>query len=260
MGLKEVLNKMKLVELSPDEIAAAPSPAAPSPAPGRPMAPPQPQQRGPVDIRELLGEIPAPPAIDERKLAAAAAGPAGGDGEGDDVPDFPAIYRAAGVTDPPHGYSAYKVLEIFSSPGFASLDQRAKAAALTGFLNMTPAGPVPITDVVQDAVRRDQALDKFEEFLRGKTASRSQEIEKENARLQAEIDEITRRNREKMEANRAAIEAEQARLTRWLVVKRAEERKLFDAVNPFVENNPISTADSPRPAAPPAAPQVPKAE
>jgi hypothetical protein len=216
-----------------------------------------------MDIRELLGEIPAPPAIDERKLAAASAGPAGadggaGDGEGDDVPDFPAIYRAAGVTDPPHGYSAYKVLEIFSSPGFASLDLRAKAAALTGFLNMNPSGPVPITDVVQDAVRRDQALDKFEEFLRGKAASRSQEIEKENARLQAEIDEITRRNREKMEANRAAIEAEQARLTRWLVTKRAEERKLFDAVNPFVENNPISTADSPARPAPPAAPETPK--
>ena len=31
---------------------------------------------------------------------------------------------------------------------------RAKAAALTGFLNMNPSGPVPITDVVQDAVRR----------------------------------------------------------------------------------------------------------
>lgn len=258
MGLKEVLNKMKLVELSPDEIAAAP--ASLSAAPGRPLAPTPPppsMPKPPVDIRELLGEIPAPPAIDERKLATASAGPAGGDGEGDDVPDFPAIYRAAGVTDPPHGYSAYKVLEIFSSPGFASLDLRAKAAALTGFLNMNPSGPVPITDVVQDAVRRDQALDKFEEFLRGKTASRSQEIEKENARLQAEIDEITRRNREKMEANRAAIEGEQARLTRWLVVKRAEERKLFDAVNPFVENNPISTADSPRPARP-AAPEAPQ--
>lgn len=259
MGLKEVLNKMKLVELSPDEIAAAPSPAAPSPMPGRPSTPPPSSPGSPVDIRELLGEIPPPPAIDERKLAAAA-GPAGDGEEGDDVPDFPAIYRAAGVTDPPHGYSAYKVLEIFGSPGFASLDLRAKAAALTGFLNMNPSGPVPITDVVQDAVRRDQALDRFEEFLRGKAASRSQEIEKENARLQAEIDEVTRRNREKMEANRAAIEAEQARLTRWLTVKRAEERKLFDAVNPFVENNPISTADAPRPAAPPAAPQVPKAE
>jgi hypothetical protein len=248
MGLKEVLSKMKIVELDPAEMAspAAAVPPVPHMPPGKPAGPPS----QPRDLRELLGEIPEAPAIDERKLAAAAAPAEGGD---DEVPDFPAIYKAAGVVDPPHGYSAYKVLEIFASPGFASLDLRAKAAALTGFLNMTPSGPVPITDVVQDAVRRDQALDKFEEFLRSKQGARAEQIDKENAQLQAEIDEVTRRNREKMEANRIAIETEQARLSRWLVLKRAEERKLYDAVTPFVEKNPISTADTPRPPAAPAA-------
>jgi len=247
MGLKEVLSKMRIVEIDPEEAAAA-APAAVAPSmPGPKDLPPPPSM--PKDIRDLLGTIPEPPAIDERKLP-----PASTDEGGGDIPDFPAVYKAAGVVDPPHGYSAYKVLEIFASPGFAALDTRAKAAALTGFLNMSPAGPVPITDVVQDAVRRDQALDKFEDFLRNKLGARSEQIDKENAQLQAEIDEVTRRNREKMEANRAALEAEQARFTRWLTTKRAEERKLFDAVNPFVEQNPISTADTPRPAAP-AAPE-----
>ena len=241
MGLKEVLSKMKIVELDPGEVAAAVPPAAVPSMPGPKDLPPPPSM--PKDIRDLLGTIPEPPAIDERKLPPESAD------EGGDIPDFPAIYKAAGVVDPPHGYSAYKVLAIF-----ASLDTRAKAAAFTGFLNMSPSGPVPITDVVQDAVRRDQALDKFEEFLRSKLGGRSEQIDKENAQLQAEIDEVTRRNREKMEANRATLEAEQARFTRWLSTKRAEERKLFDAVNPFVEQNPISTADTPRPAAP-AAPE-----
>src|SRR5947199_9722628 len=242
MGLKEVLSKMKIVELDPGEVAAAVPPAAVPSMPGPKDLPPPPSM--PKDIRDLLGTIPEPPAIDERKLPPESAD------EGGDIPDFPAIYKAAGVVDPPHGYSAYKVLAIFASPGFTALDTRAKAAALTGFLNMNPSGPVPITDVVQDAVRRDQALDKFEEFLRSKLGGRSEQIDKENAQLQAEIGEVTRRNREKMEANRAALEAEQARFTRWLSTKRAEERKLFHAVNPFVEQNPISTADTPRPAAP----------
>jgi hypothetical protein len=248
MGLKEVLSKMKIVEIDPDEAAAAVPPAAAPSRPGPKDLPPPPSM--PKDIRDLLGTIPEPPAIDERKLPPASTEEGGGD-----IPDFPAIYKAAGVVDPPHGYSAYKVLEIFASPGFSALDTRAKAAALTGFLNMNPSGPVPITDVVQDAVRRDQALDKFEDFLRNKLGARSEQIDKENAQLQAEIDEVTRRNREKMEANRATLEAEQARFTRWLSTKRAEERKLFDAVNPFVEQNPISTADTPRPAAP-AAPET----
>ncbi len=243
MGLKEVLSKMKLVEMTPDESAAV---APPVPA-GKPVGPP-------ADIRDLLGTLPETPAIDESKLPA----PQEDEGGDADVPDFASIYRAAGVTDPAHGYTAYKVLEIFASPGFAALDARAKAAALTGFLNMNPSGPVPVTDIVQDAVRRDQALDKFEEFLRNKLASRSDQIDKDNAQLQAEIDEVTRRNREKMEANRLALEGEQAKLSRWLVVKRAEERKLYDAVNPFVEANPISTAESPRPAAPAAPEAQPK--
>jgi hypothetical protein len=249
MGLKEVLSKMKIVEMDPVPSAA---PAAP---PARAGAHPG-SASTPTDISDLLGSMAPPPAIDERKLAAAAADAAGGAEGGDEIPDFPAVYKAAGVIDPPHGYSAYKVLEIFASPGFAALDARAKAAALTGFLAMNPSGPVPVGDIVQDAVRRDQALDKFEEFLRNKAAAHSEQIDKDNAQLQAEIDELTRRNREKMEANRIALETEQARLTRWLTLKRAEERKLFDAVNPFVEKNPISTADTPRPAAP-AAPERP---
>ncbi|HEX4963185.1 MAG TPA: hypothetical protein VF173_20305 [Thermoanaerobaculia bacterium] len=232
---------MKLVEISPEESAAAMTePAAKLPAPPGP----------PADIRDLLGTLPTAPVIDETKLPP----PPADDEGGGDVPDFAAIYKAAGVTDPSHGYTAYKVLEIFASPGFAALDARAKAAALTGFLNMNPSGPVPVTDIVQDAVRRDQALDKFEEFLRTKLNSRSAQLDKDNAQLQAEIDEVSRRNREKMEANRVALETEQTKLTRWLVTKRAEERKLYDAVNPFVEANPISTAESPRPVAPVAPP------
>ncbi|HKV08056.1 MAG TPA: hypothetical protein VJ725_07970 [Thermoanaerobaculia bacterium] len=250
MGLKEVLSKMKLVEIEPSDMPAEiPLSREPLGVPPLPGAPPGP----PTDIRELLGTLPEPPAIDEKKLEAET----GGAVEGDEIPDFAAIFKAAGVSDPAHGYTAYKVLEIFASPGFTSLDTRAKAAALTGFLNMNPTGPVPITDVVQDAVKRDQALDKFEEFLKAKLAARAEQIEKDNAALQAEIDEVNRRNREKMDTNRIALETEQARLARWQVIKRAEERKLFDAVNPFVEANPISTADAPRPAAP-AAPAPPR--
>lgn len=250
MGLREVLSKMKIVEIEPDQMAPATSapPARTSGMGG--MG--QPSRLGePTDIRELLGTLAPPPEIDEKILdaesakAAKAAGSEGAEQDGGaDVPDFPAIYKSAGIQDPAHGYTAHKVLEILSSGGLSSLDSKAKAAALTGFLKMNPTGPVPIGDIVQDAVRRDQALDRFEDFLRTKLKSRSEEIEKENARLQAEIDELVRRNREKMDANRRTLEAEEARLARWQLTKKAEERKLFDAVSPFVEANPITTGES----------------
>ena len=260
MGLKEVLSKMKLVEI--DEPAVPPPPLPRGGAPSSPARPRPPAGKA-VDIEDLLRSVPATPEIDEKTLKAESGG-------GDDVPDFPAIYKAAGIAEPGHGYTAYKVLEIFASPGFAGLDLRAKAAALTGFLNMNPAGAVPVTEIVADAVRRDQALDKFEEFMRNKLAQRSAQAEKENSTLQAEIDELIKKNREKMEANRLALETEQAKLARWQITKRAEERKLFDAVNPFVESNPItagsagsagSTGSSapPKPAPAPASPPEPEA-
>jgi hypothetical protein len=248
MGLKEVLSKMKIVEIGPEEMTLGSSSPSGRP-PGGSTPPPLGQ---PTDIRELLGTLQPPPEIDDKAFEAAskpaggAPGAEGGAGEiaGMDIPDFAMIYKAAGIQDPAHGYTAHKVLEILSSSDFANLDSRAKAAALTGFLRMNPTGPVPITDIVQDAVRRDQALDRFEDFLRTKLKARSEEKEKENARLQAEIDELVRRNREAMEANRRALEDEEARLAKWQLTKKAEERRLFEAVSPFVETNPITTGEA----------------
>jgi len=250
MGLKEVLSKMKIVEISPEETAFGSSP--------RPGSSPPPAPLGqPTDIRELLGTLQPPPEIDDKAFEAATkpaegarkaepGGDAGDMGEiaGMDIPDFAMIYKAAGIQDPAHGYTAHKVLEILSSSDFANLDSRAKAAALAGFLRMNPTGPVPITDIVQDAVRRDQALDRFEDFLRTKLKARSEEKEKENARLQVELDELMRKNREAMEANRRALEEEEARLAKWQLTKKAEERRLFEAVSPFVETNPITTGEA----------------
>ncbi len=255
MGLKEVLSRMKIVEIEPDSTVADPlsAPAGASAprfsfdaaaSPASPMSPTSPKGAKavspgpPADIRDLLGSMPPPKEIDEKALPAEPADGGGG------IPDFAAIFKSAGISDPPHGYSAYKVLEILSSPEFANLDSKAKAAALSGFLKMNPSGPVPITDVVQDAVRRDQALDKFEDFLRTKMKARTEQIEKENRDLQAEIDALAMRNREKMEANRKTLAEEEGRFARWQVIKRIEERKLFDAVAPFVETNPITTGSS----------------
>lgn len=241
MGLRDVLSKMRLVEIEPRPgSGAAVSPAA------------APEPKG---VQEILESIPETPRIDEKALAMAGdrdggQGEGGGEG-GIGIPDFEAIYRSAGISDPPHGFSAYKVLEILSSPELAPLEGKAKAAALAGFLKMNPRGPVPLAEVIQDAVRRDQALDKFEQILRAKLAGRAEQVERENARLQAEIDDLARRNRELMEANRRTTEAEQEQLSLWLTRKRIEERRLFDAVGPFVEANPISTEGGTTSPAPP---------
>lgn len=231
MGLKGILEKMKLVESDEPapEAAVAAIRAVPSSTaarkPGGPPAPPPP-------MKDIIQRVP-PARIDEQSLPGT-----------EEVPDFPAIYKASGIKDPAHGFTAYKVLEILSSPDFASLDTKAKAGALSGFLRMNPSGPVPIEDVIQDALARDNALDGFEAFLRQKLEARNADREKENASLQAAIDELARKNKEKMQANLEAMAKEQERFATWQARKRIEENKLFEAVGPFVEKNPVSVGNS----------------
>jgi hypothetical protein len=231
MGLKGILEKMKLVEsdepapeASVAAIRAVPS-SSPTRKPAGPSAPPPP-------MKDIIQRVP-PARIDEQSLPGS-----------EEVPDFPAIYKASGIKDPAHGFTAYKVLEILSSPDFATLDTKAKAGALSGFLRMNPSGPVPIEDVIQDALARDNALDGFEAFLRQKLEARNADREKENASLQAAIDELARKNKEKMQTNLEAMAKERERFASWQARKRIEEQKLFEAVGPFVEKNPVSVGNS----------------
>lgn len=239
MGLKEVLSKLRLVEVSEP---ASVAPVGRSSAPNRPSSP---------DLDELLRTLPPPKPIDESLLArgqragarSASASPASSTSSDTELelPDFPAVYRAAGIGEPPHGFTAFKVLEMLQSPGLADLPPQAKASALAGFLKMNPGGPVAIGEIIQDAVRRDQALDRFEQFLHSKLAERRAAAERANAALQGEIDALTERHRASMAANERAVSELTARLSEWSVGKRAEERKLQSAVAPFVDGNPIST-------------------
>lgn len=237
MALKDVLVKLKLVE-----------PETPGPA-----APEQQITRSRQSIEEILRDV-EPVAAERfeglsRESVAHGQDRTGGAGatpmRGEEVPGFPEIYRAAGVEEPAHGFTAFKVLEILSSPDFAGLPPKAKAAALGGFLKMNPAGPVAISSVIQDAVRRDQALDKFEEFLRSRLSSAAEAVERENAKLQAEVDDLVRRHREAIEENRRRLDGERSRLDAWLERKRAEEARLHAAVEPFVEENPVSRTGTP---------------
>lgn len=255
MGLKEVLSKLKLVEVTEPAEEDAGGSAVPAGA-GRPAASGQADSE---ELAELLRSLPPPKPIDEAALAkrrrvaaersGPAASPAGPEDDELELPDFPAVYLAAGIGEPPHGFTAFKILEMLQSPGLAELPPQAKASALAGFLKMNPGGPVAIGEVIQDAVRRDQAFDRFEQFLQAKVAERVAAAERANAQLQAEIDSLTERHRATMAANLRAVSGLSARLSEWSAGKRAEERRLQSAVAPFVDGNPISTesADGAKP-------------
>jgi len=162
-----------------------------------------------------------------------------------DPQDFPfeRVYESAGISEPQHGFSVYKLIEMLEAEELSSLDQATRATVITGMLRHLPSGKVSMKDIIQDAALRDRALDAFEKFLNDRAAAAEQELAAHNQQLQNEIDEVTTRNQELIAANLACIGEEQERLAQWQERKRREESRLYDAISPFVEANPI-TIDS----------------
>jgi len=161
------------------------------------------------------------------------------------------VYASAGIQPPAHGFTVYRLIEMLEAEEFRGMDAATRARVIAGMLRRLPTGAVEVGDIVRDAAARDRALDAFERFLADRVTRQLQDADEKNRVLQAQIEELTKANTALMEENRAAVEAERARLERWLVRKRAEEDRLFDAVQPFVEHNPISRKEPGAPAGKP---------
>ena len=224
-----LLEKIGLVHGQPGETHPEPAPELPEPGitdpaarlahPG--VAPDAPSPPGPKPVK-----------LDPALEAAAA------DGSG----DYPVeqIYASAGLTSPGHGFTVDTLVEMMEAEELKGLDSPTRAKVITGMLRRLPSGPVSLDEIVADAARRDQALDAFERFLADRVAKADAEVAEANRALQAEIDEVVRRNSELMQANQGRVESEKARLERWRERKRAEEERLYNAVQPFVEANPVT--------------------
>lgn len=150
------------------------------------------------------------------------------------------IYAKAGVAAPPHGFTVYKLIELIGAEEFKGMDSATLAKVISGTLKRLPGGVVPVEDIVKDAAARDAALDSFERFLTSKLARHEEEIAKENIALQAEIDRVYQENNAKMGQNKTMIQEEKMALEAWRRKKEEEESRLYEALRPFVTENPIT--------------------
>jgi hypothetical protein len=239
--LMRLLEKMGLVygqgqpeSNAPVEGDTEPGGAAPvaGSAPGDGVAPAAP----PAAVARL-----APPRLDPALEAAAAEAASASAG----AAEYPLeqIYSSAGIKGPEHGFTIDKLVEMMAADELKDLDDATRAKVITGMLRRLPGGPVSLGEIVRDAVQRDQALDAFERFLLDRVAKSERELGDANRALQAEIDQFVRDKTAMIQANQARVEAEKAKLERWRVRKLAEEERLFNAVQPFVDANPVTRGD-----------------
>jgi hypothetical protein len=201
---------------------------------------PEPAPEAPVNAADAVASIAAAVAA-EPKFTTPVNNPAA----------FQEIYAAAEIAPPPHGFSIMKVAEMLRSEHIRNLPRDVKRSSVLVALEAAGAS---LQDVVEDAVKRDRALDTFERVQLASVEELENRKRQEDQQIQAEMDRIVTEHRARMEANQREVAREKERFFAWRLKKQEEEQKIADAVSYFVTENPITTGS---PAAAPAPAQEP---
>ena len=149
---------------------------------------------------------------------------------------------------PAHGYTIVKIADMLQSERIRALPAEVKKSSV--LLALDAAG-VKIEDVIEDAVKRDRALDGFERVQQKSLDDLEARKEQENNQIQAELDRLIAEHKARVQANKDEVAKEKERFYSWRLQKQQEEQKIADSVSYFVAENPITTggASSPQRAA-----------
>lgn len=149
--------------------------------------------------------------------------------------EFDRVFEAAGIKPPAHGWTIPRLQQLLQTEQYKSMPREAVQQAILGVL---AADKVPVDDLVQDAVRRDKAIDAFEGFVFKKMTDRV------DARLvrDAQIEDQIRSLRDEQTKLKAETQADRERWDQWHQRKTALELDLAHAVG-YVLDKPIVTVD-----------------
>ncbi len=164
-----------------------------------------------------------------------------------DPTSFDDIYKAAEIPQPSHGYTVMKIAEMLQSEHIRGLPADVRKNAILVALE---AAGVNVSEVIEDAVRRDRALDTYERVLQKSVEELKARKTQENQQIQSDMERVVGEYRNRIQGNNDEVSKQEERFYGWRLQKQQEEKKIADAVGYFVSENPISTsgaAAAPRP-------------
>ncbi|MBP6820166.1 MAG: hypothetical protein KA368_01415 [Acidobacteria bacterium] len=223
-GLKSFLNFF--VKVVPDEgetsaVNSAPSRGSAQPAqtasPGRPR------------VADLVAGEAAPKFVAPQATAA-------------DLSQRPLdeIYREAGLNDSP--CSVDELAKLMENPAVANHPLNIKVVAVNLALSAKGVShEVPIAD----AVRRDRALDAYQQMLSERARQNEQRNQQKIEQLTRETEEFLKQKQAEIEALRADAIESKRQSDQFSLRREAEERRLAELISPFLEGkeNPVTVGN-----------------
>ena len=155
-----------------------------------------------------------------------------------DIMDFGEVYRESRIEPPTHGYGIDKIESMLNHPRLVAIRPEQRAAAVLAALE---AAGVEFTDVLRDAVLRDQAIERF--ALAKEAEMQAERMRAEDAVLRArqELDGFVTEKRAEVERLRREIKDAEERFAELQERRRVEERRILE-VSDHLSETPASSA------------------
>ncbi|MBX7219233.1 MAG: hypothetical protein K1Y36_04750 [Blastocatellia bacterium] len=230
-----------------DEPAPPAKPVAPPPAPAKPAAsaaaPPQvppvaklptpdiPVPRPAPRVGDLVANEPLPKFSAPEKAA-------------DDLSQkpFPEIYQDAGVSE--HNCDVDELERLLNNPTVANQPMSIKVVAVNLALSAKGIGPdVPIAD----AMRRDRALDAYQDMLFERARTTEQRNQAKIQQLQQEVEEYLKRKQAEIETLRMETNDVKRQSDEFAIRREVEEKRMANLISPFLQGkpNPVTVGNQP---------------
>jgi len=144
-----------------------------------------------------------------------------------DLLSYEDIYNAAGILRPRSGYDITKVVEMLNSERLRGLSDEFKRASV---LMALEAAGASADALLQDATRRQQALNDYEAAQRKQLEDFEARKASENAQIQAEMQRVTAHYAERIKANEDQVAREKETLRNWQMLKQHETQRISEVI------------------------------
>lgn len=153
------------------------------------------------------------------------------------------VYDKALIKPDAEGFDINRVEQMLANPEIADLPVEIRARSVKMALSSMGKD---LRGVLEDAARRDKALDDYQVYLEHRTGQVEDQVTAANAALQKEIEAFTQAKNALMMQNKALLEQARNALSSFSVAKESEEKRLFSIVAPFVTpgENPVIVSGS----------------
>ncbi len=169
----------------------------------------------PIQSKEIAVNKPNTPAVNSTS------GPVA------DLLSYEDIYHAAGIMSPRSGYGIHKVVEMLNSDRLRDLSKDIKRVSVLMALD---AAGTPVSDLLQDATRRQQALNSYEAAKKKQLEDFEAQKSQENAKIEAEIERIRAHYSERIQQNRDLVAQEKEGLRNWQAAMQHEAQRIAEVM------------------------------